>query len=78
MVASLGTEHRTAAGVFLKGIEMLVVSRKVGEKILLSGGIEVVIVGIRGDKVRVGVEAPKSVTVVREELVKGVASNGAT
>jgi carbon storage regulator len=50
---------------------MLVVSRKVGEKIVIDGGIEVVIVGIRGDKVRVGVEAPKSVTVVREELVKG-------
>jgi carbon storage regulator len=71
MVASLGTEHRLRRAFFLKGIEMLVVSRKVGEKILIDGGIEVVIVGIRGDKVRVGIEAPKSVTVVREELVKG-------
>jgi carbon storage regulator len=54
---------------------MLILSRKVGEKILLSGGIEVVIVGIRGDKVRVGVEAPKSVAVLREELVKGGEAN---
>ena len=38
---------------------MLVLSRKTNEKIVLSGGIEVSIVQIRGDKVRLGIVAPK-------------------
>ena len=47
---------------------MLVLSRKKDEKIVLTGGIEVCIVQIRGDKVRLGITAPKDVAVHRSEV----------
>lgn len=47
---------------------MLVLSRKTNEKIVLTGGIEVSIVQIRGDKVRLGITAPKDVVIHRSEV----------
>jgi carbon storage regulator len=47
---------------------MLVLSRKIGESIVIDGGIRVQIVGIKGDKIRLGITAPPSVTVDREEV----------
>lgn len=50
---------------------MLVLSRKEAEEILIGKDIRVVVVRIGGDKVRIGVEAPPEVKVVRRELVDG-------
>jgi carbon storage regulator len=47
---------------------MLVLSRKEGERIKLGDSIVITVVGVSGDKVRVGVEAPTDVVVLREEL----------
>ena len=47
---------------------MLVLSRKVGERILIGDDIRVTIVRVTGGGVRVGIEAPASLNVVREEL----------
>lgn len=47
---------------------MLVLSRKEGEQIVIGDNIVVTITQIRGDKVRVGIEAPREVTVLRKEL----------
>ena len=47
---------------------MLVLSRKIGEKILIGDSIEVVVVDVRGDKVRLGVQAPAAISVHREEI----------
>lgn len=47
---------------------MLVLARKRGEVIVINNDITVVIVDIRGDKVRLGVEAPKDVPVDRQEV----------
>lgn len=48
---------------------MLVVTRKKGERIVIPQlGVTIVVSGILGDKVRIGVEAPKSATILREEL----------
>jgi carbon storage regulator len=47
---------------------MLVLSRKLNETIVIDGGIRVTVVGIRGNQVRLGIEAPASVAVMREEL----------
>lgn len=55
---------------------MLVLSRKVGERILIGGDIRVTIVRIGGGGVRVGIEAPPNLNVVREEL-KDRGSDGA-
>ncbi len=48
---------------------MLVLSRRLNESILLGGDIRVVVLGIRGNQIRLGIEAPERVGVVREELV---------
>ncbi len=47
---------------------MLVLTRKRNETIVLNGNIEVTVIEIRGDKVRLGIEAPKEVPVFRKEI----------
>ena len=47
---------------------MLVLTRKVGEKILIGDDIVVTLVRIHHDKVRVGIEAPRNVVIHREEV----------
>ena len=47
---------------------MLVLSRKVGERILIGDKIRVTVVRITGGGVRIGVEAPSDMTVIRQEL----------
>lgn len=47
---------------------MLVLSRKLNEAIVIDGGIRVMVVGIRGNQVRLGFEAPLGVRIFREEL----------
>ena len=48
---------------------MLVLSRKVGERIQLGDNITVAVVKIQGNLVRLGIEAPPQMVVVREELM---------
>jgi len=48
--------------------KMLVVSRKEGESILVGDNIEIVVLGVRGDRIRVGISAPRQVSIVRKEL----------
>ena len=51
---------------------MLVLSRKVGETIKIADNIEIKILEVKGDTVRVGIEAPKSVDIVRGELIQSI------
>lgn len=51
---------------------MLVLSRKKNESIVINDDITIVIVEIRGDKVRLGVEAPKEVPVHRREVYDAI------
>ena len=48
---------------------MLVLSRKTDESIVIDGGIKITIVEIRGNRIRLGIEAPKEIPIKREELV---------
>ena len=52
---------------------MLVLSRKKDESIVINNDITIVVVEIRGDKVRLGVEAPKEVPVHRREVFEAIA-----
>lgn len=54
---------------------MLVLSRKKNESIVINNEITVVVVEIRGDKVRLGVEAPKEVPVHRREVYDAIKRN---
>jgi len=53
-------------------MDMLVLSRKKNESIVINDNISIVVVEIRGDKVRLGVEAPKDVTVHRKEVYEAI------
>ncbi len=48
---------------------MLVLSRKLFEKIVINGNIIITVVGIGNNQVRIGIEAPDSVGIFREELL---------
>ena len=47
---------------------MLILSRKIGESLMLGDDIKVTIVGIRGNQIRIGVDADKALPVHREEV----------
>lgn len=47
---------------------MLVLSRKANEKIVIDGGIVLTVVKIEGGQVRLGIEAPSDVKILREEI----------
>jgi len=49
---------------------MLVLSRKLNETILIGENIRVTLLGIDGDKIKVGVDAPRDVKIFREELIE--------
>ncbi len=49
---------------------MLVLSRKTDEAIVVGENIKITVLGIDGDKVKLGVEAPISLRIFREELVR--------
>ncbi len=55
---------------------MLVLSRKKNESIVINNEITIVVVEIRGDKVRLGVEAPKEVPVHRQEVFEAIQRSG--
>ena len=54
---------------------MLVLSRKKNESIVINDDITIVVVEIRGDKVRLGIEAPKEVPVHRHEVYEAIRRN---
>ena len=47
---------------------MLILTRKVGESVLIGDGIKVSVLAVKGNQVRVGIDAPKDVSVHREEV----------
>ena len=49
---------------------MLVLSRKVGERIQIGNDVELVVTAIQGNRVQLGIAAPKSVRITRGELAK--------
>jgi len=55
---------------------MLVLSRKKNECIIINDNITVTVVEIRGDKVRLGIEAPKEVPVHRREVFEAIHGKG--
>ena len=56
---------------------MLVLSRKKNESIIINDNITIVVVEIRGDKVRLGIEAPKNVSVHRKEIYGAIQASNA-
>jgi len=55
---------------------MLVLTRKVSQSIVIGDGIEVVVLEVRGEQVRLGIKAPKNVTVHRKEIYEQISQEG--
>lgn len=51
---------------------MLILTRRVGESLVIGGNVTVTVLGVKGRSVRVGINAPKSVAIHREELFKRI------
>lgn len=47
---------------------MLILTRRIGEKLLIGDNIEVVVLDVNRNQVKVGIKAPRDMTVLREEL----------
>ena len=47
---------------------MLVLARKVGQSLVIDGNIRVTVLSVKGNTIRLGIEAPKEILVEREEL----------
>jgi len=65
------------SGMMLENVGMLVLSRKKNESIVIDDNIVITIVEIRGDKVRLGIQAPKEVPVHRSEVYAAIHSEQA-
>jgi carbon storage regulator len=48
---------------------MLVLSRKVNEKVIIGNGITLTVVQVDGNRVKLGIDAPRAVSILREELL---------
>jgi carbon storage regulator len=51
---------------------MLILTRRVGETVMIGDEVTVTILGVKGNQVRVGINAPKSVAVHREEIYERI------
>lgn len=55
---------------------MLVLSRKIGEQIVMTGGIVLTVVRVTGDRVKLGIEAPDAIRVNRKEVQDAIDREG--
>ena len=51
---------------------MLILTRRVGETVMIGNDVTVTVLGVKGNQVRVGINAPKNVAVHREEIFERI------
>lgn len=56
---------------------MLVLTRRIGESVLIGDDIEVTLLDIKGDSVRIGINAPRTTRIQRSEIVDAVSTENA-
>lgn len=57
---------------------MLILTRRLGEMLRIGDNVQVAVLGIKGNQVRIGIDAPKGVSVHREEIYQKIQSEGDT
>ena len=55
---------------------MLILTRRVGERLMIGEEVEVAVLGFKGGQVKIGINAPKEVAVHREEVYERIKSEG--
>jgi carbon storage regulator len=61
-----------------RGELMLVLSRKIGESIMIDEHIQVKVIAVEGDTIKLGIEAPKDVTIHRQEVFQAIKEENRT
>lgn len=61
-----------------EGKDMLILSRRVGECLIIDQDVKVHVLGVSGNQIRIGIEAPKEVTVHRDEVYKRIKNANAS
>ena len=51
---------------------MLILTRRVGEKIIIGGNVTVTVLGVKSNQIRIGIDAPRDVMVNREEVFQRI------
>jgi len=55
---------------------MLILTRRVGETLMIGDSVTVTVLGVKGNQVRIGINAPKDVAVHREEIYQRIHQDG--
>lgn len=74
MVQYLQVSLTDSRSTFTEEVTMLVLSRKIGEEIVIDGTIRVSVAAIKGDRVRIAISAPSHIAVHRNEIAARIAA----